>query len=1085
MTETTIATSKPSLVDHALQTVMDGSPLGMLVFGEDETVLYANPRAETLFGTTLREPARVRCGDFIGCANRHRDRRGCGHTPSCPHCPLYGTMRSVLASGEGDREGEAFLSRERGNESVWLRFKCSSIRLKGGKGALMALDDITARRQAEEREAHIKQVLLAIRNVNQLIVDETDRGRLIQGACANLTETLGYHNAWIALTDETDRPTTMTAASGFEEGFGVMQDRLEQGAFFPCMRRALEQGPLVVVRDPPAECPGCPLAGGYSGRAGLARPLSFEGRVYGFLCVSVPGAYAYDEEEQGLFNELANDLSFALSRLESRDHIRHLTGIIETIPQPMAVLSRDYRYLDVNAAYSDYFNAERQEILGRTPAEFLGHCVFEADIKPRLDRCLAGEPVRYEVRADFPGKGPVWMEMQYYPYRDPTGRVTGVISHGLDITERRRNQEALKRSETLLKEAQRVARIGYWELDTSVGTPVWSEEIFRIFGLDPEKGEPSFTDHETHVHSEDWPALNEAVRRAGEDGTPFDLVFRIVRPDGQVRWMHAIGTTSRDGRGKVTRLFGTAQDVTETKKAEEALRKSEAKYRALVDTAPYGIQLTDLEGRIVFSNPAHHRIQGFPEGELTGKFIWDLVAEEQEKLRTKEYYERLVKGSLASGVYFNTDRTKDGRLIETRIDWDYIRNNQGDVEGIISIISDITHQKELESQLRQAQKMESIGTLAGGIAHDFNNILSPILVHSEMAMMELPKDSPVQSSLGNIYKAGERARDLVKQILAFARKKEEDRIPLKLSLIVKEAIRFLRSTIPSTISIRYDLKAVRDTVFADPTQMNQVVMNLCTNAAHAMREQGGLLEVTLSDECVGEETTNPLIGLPSGHYLRVSVRDTGPGIPPQIMDRIFEPYFTTKGPGEGTGMGLAVVHGIVKSHGGDITVESAPGKGAVFHVLLPIIDAQVPLTPEPTTELSRGRERVLVVDDEKPAVQTLQAMLERLGYEVTARADGLEALEAFRNRPDAFDLVITDQTMPHITGRDLAKMLMTLRPDIPVILCTGFSEQIDQAGAEEMGIAAFVMKPITMGQIARTIRDVLDGVSQERRDAGP
>ncbi|MFC1868268.1 ATP-binding protein [Thermodesulfobacteriota bacterium] len=370
--------------------------------------------------------------------------------------------------------------------------------------------------------------------------------------------------------------------------------------------------------------------------------------------------------------------------------------------------------------------------------------------------------------------------------------------------------------------------------------------------------------------------------------------------------------------------------------------------------------------------------------------------------------------------------------------------------------------------------MEAIGNLAGGVAHDFNNILLPILAHSEMALMELPTDSPVRQSIQHIYKAGERARDLVKQILTFARRREEKRVPIRIPPIVNEAIKFLRSTIPSTIEIQYHIKTEQDTVLADPTQINQIVMNLCTNATHAMREKGGVLVISQVDKHIGQDEIGRFGGLSPGQYLKLSVGDTGPGIDPAIIEKIFEPYFTTKGPGEGTGMGLAVIHGIVKSYGGDITVESEQGRGATFNILLPKIVADIAPREEQTIETPKGTERILYVDDEKAAVDAIRPMLESLGYHITARTSSIEALEAFRYKPDNFDLVITDQTMPNMTGKNLAKELMSIRNDIPIILCMGFSEQIDERMSKELGINAFLMKPIVMRQMAQTIREVLD-----------
>jgi signal transduction histidine kinase/ActR/RegA family two-component response regulator len=400
---------------------------------------------------------------------------------------------------------------------------------------------------------------------------------------------------------------------------------------------------------------------------------------------------------------------------------------------------------------------------------------------------------------------------------------------------------------------------------------------------------------------------------------------------------------------------------------------------------------------------------------------------------------------------------------------------------------EISARERVEIQLLQAQRMEAMGTLAGGIAHDFNNILSPIMAHSEMAIMDLPEGSPIQQNLLQIRKAVERARDLVRQILTFARKREKERIPLKASLTVKEAIKFLKSTIPSTIDIQYNCKTEEDMVLGDPTEMNRIVMNLCTNAAHAMRENGGTLEVILKDEFFGQDNTQ-FTDLASGHYLRISVRDTGPGIPPEIIDRIFEPYFTTKGPSEGTGLGLAVVHGIVKNYEGNISVDSEVGKGTTFHVILPLVEEEIPLVDESKAHLPRGNEHLLLIDDEIGIIHTQRLMLERLGYRVTTITDSIEALETFRNNPDEFDLVITDMTMPNMTGKDLAKKLIRIRSDIPIILCTGFSEQINERIAKEIGISAFVMKPIAVRDLANTIREVLtkkQPSSEQRTDNNP
>jgi signal transduction histidine kinase/ActR/RegA family two-component response regulator len=383
--------------------------------------------------------------------------------------------------------------------------------------------------------------------------------------------------------------------------------------------------------------------------------------------------------------------------------------------------------------------------------------------------------------------------------------------------------------------------------------------------------------------------------------------------------------------------------------------------------------------------------------------------------------------------------------------------------------------KKLQAQLQQAQKMQAIGTMAGGIAHDFNNILFPIVGYTEMAMGDLPEDSLTRSNLEEVLKAADRAKGLVQQILTFSRQREQERKPLKIQPVIKEALTLIRASLPTTIEISQNIDKGCGAILADPIQIHQVMMNLCTNAYHAMREKGGVLGVTLTEVEIDSCDLGSNMDLKPGPYLRLTVSDTGHGMERAEMERIFEPYFTTKSPGEGAGMGLAVVHGVARSHGGYITVYSEPGKGAAFHVYLPRIDgigiAPVPVSSEPAPN---GTERILFTDDEKQIVDMVQQMLERLGYHVTARTSSVEALKAFRTQPDKFDLVITDQTMPNMTGAKLAQKIMGIRPDIPIILCTGFSEVIAEEKAKAMGFRDFVMKPIVKTDIAKIIRRVLD-----------
>ena len=382
--------------------------------------------------------------------------------------------------------------------------------------------------------------------------------------------------------------------------------------------------------------------------------------------------------------------------------------------------------------------------------------------------------------------------------------------------------------------------------------------------------------------------------------------------------------------------------------------------------------------------------------------------------------------------------------------------------------------KKLETQLMQAQKMEAIGTLAGGIAHDFNNILGIIVGNTELALDDVPEWNPAYSSLKEIKTASLRATSIVKQLLSFSRKTDQKLQPIEVAIVIKDALKFLRSTIPSTIDIHQEIQTTDETILADPTQINQIMMNLCINASHAMEQTRGKLTITVENVTLDDNSAKDYPDLKSGNHVKIMVGDTGPGIDPEIIDRIFDPYFTTKGVGKGSGMGLAMVHGIVKSHSGSITVDSALGKGTKFSILFPLAQEKAAVEAKTIQEMPRGKETILFVDDEISIVNMVQRMFERLGYKVQTAITPQDALDRFALNPDHFDLVITDMTMPQMTGVKLSEKLMEIRPDIPIIICTGYSALVDEEKAKELGLAAYVMKPINMSEVAQTIRKVLD-----------
>jgi PAS domain S-box-containing protein len=568
------------------------------------------------------------------------------------------------------------------------------------------------------------------------------------------------------------------------------------------------------------------------------------------------------------------------------------------------------------------------------------------------------------------------------------------------------------------------------------------------------------------VHPEERERVVDLIERKakGEHG-PSRLEFRALRGDGRI--VHIESSVAKTVFQGETVLLLLLRDVSERKAIEDERRR----LALIVDRAAEMILMTDKAGVVQYANGAFLQNRGKKWAEVIGGRLLDCATEDDidfyEGLYARIQRERKWNGRM-------TLKGRDGRFCELDVSISTMRDPSGDLASNVIVCRDVTAEAMLEMQLRQAHKMEAIGTLAGGIAHDFNNILAGIIGNAELALDEAPDGSPMQHNLEQIFKAGNRGKDLVKQILAFSRADQQEPVLVEAGPLVTETMKLLRSSIPATIDVRHHVEPGRDTVLAEAGRLQQILMNLCANAAHAMREKGGVLDVVVREYQLSQESGSPP-GLEPGPYLIISVSDSGHGMNEAVMERIFDPFFTTKRPGEGTGMGLAVVHGIVKSLKGAITVRSQPGTGSTFSVYLPIVAGEMVRTVrEENRPLLGGKERILFVDDEKPIVEMNTMLLERLGYRVTALSSSAAALDLFMRSPDAFDLVITDQIMPDFTGTDLTKKIRSIRKDIPIILITGFSEVIDWERAKKLGINHILMKPIVRRELADAIRNLLD-----------
>ena len=1062
-------------------------PVSIFVIDASEDVVYANPAAKSLFGDDFAFSKGDRCGDFISCKNRAKDPAGCGYASECADCRLSNAIRSSFSENENHvATGTAELHRDSAPHQLWVRYHVKKIAIKDQMFVVLTVDNITESKikDAQLLESNERFQAAFMGNPNAVVITRREDGVVVDVNPAVL-DMFGYTRG------------EMIGKSALDLDLWV-----DKGDRAKLIKEADRKGEvknreiLLRRRD------GSTMIASLS-----MRPLTLNG-VKNLLFIT---------------EDITQDKTAEKALLESERKWRNI--LIDT-PQIGVSLDPRAAIVFANKSLLDLTGWQEKEVIGCNWFDLFVPEDIREEVRGVFDTVMhtsaTGGFTTYENEILTRSGEKLNVAWSNVLTKDPSGQIVDVTCLGIDLTERKRSEKALQRRlefERLISEiSSEFVQLDTVAVDAGIENALASIGVFtgadRAYIFQYRDNDTARVDN-TH----EWCAEGIGAQIENLQDIPLaeelpwfaekilnHEVFQVpdvslLPPEAQLEREHfeaqhiqsiivipmvsggrelgflgldAVRTGrvwSEDDQSLLKIIGETITHALNRRIAEQNLRESEEKFRSFTEHSFVGFYVNQ-DGLFKYVNPKFAEIFAYAVDECTNGMHFRQLVHPEDLAVVEEQVRRRSAGEIDSAQYKFRGIKKTGEIVHAEI-YGSSLVYQGK-PAVIGTILDVTKELEMEKRLAQSQRMEAIGSLAGGIAHDFNNILFPIVGLSELLLEDLPADGPQYENAREILKAGQRGSDLVKQILTFSRQSEQRKMPIRIQQILKEVMKLIRATIPVNIQITQDIQPDCPLVLADPTQIHQIAMNLITNAYHAVGQTKAGISVRLRETELVPHAF-PESDLPPGRYALLSVADTGSGIDPLIIDKIFEPYFTTKEEGKGTGLGLAVVYGIVKEHQGDIRLHSDLGKGTKFDVYLPIMaETEETVSIEKREDLARGTERILLVDDEEPIIRLEKQILERLGYHVTERTSSYDALREFAAQPSSFDLLISDMTMPNMTGDQLAREFMAVRPDFPVIICTGFSERLNRENAAAAGIRGFLMKPIVKSEMARMVRKVLD-----------